>query len=60
MNGQYFWDISKWYTGFKIKKKKKKKKKEEDWRELPILNDIKSSKFVRKQLVRTSFGLDLK
>ena len=38
----------------------KKKKKEEDWRELPILNDIKSSKFVRKQLVRTSFGLDPK
>ena len=43
-----------------LKFKKKKKKKKEDWRELPILNDIKSSKFVRKQLVRTSFGLDPK
>ena len=45
---------------FFFKKKEKKEKKEEDWRELPILNDIKSSKFVRKQLVRTSFGLDPK
>ena len=44
----------------KKKKKKKTKKKKEDWRELQILNDIKSSKFVRKQLVRTSFGLDPK
>ena len=27
MDGQYFWDISKWYTGFKIIKKKEKKKR---------------------------------
>ena len=60
MNGQYFWDISKWYTGFKIKKKKKYIYIYIYWWELPILNDIKSSKFVRKQLLRTSFGLDPK
>ena len=29
MDGQYFWDISKWYTGFKIIKKKRKKEEEE-------------------------------